>query len=62
MDFVHSTGPDHVIDYTQEDFADGQQHYDLVIDIAGNRPLTQLRRALAPRGTLVIVGGENGGH
>src|SRR3954451_5269921 len=58
-DLVRSLGADHVVDYTREDFA--AQQYDLVVDTAGLRSLTTLRRALTPRGTLVIVGGENGG-
>ncbi len=61
-DLVRSIGADHAIDYTQEDFADGRQHYDVILDTAGNRPLRHLRRALAPRGTLVIIGGEGGGR
>ena len=59
-DLVRSIGADHVIDYTQEDFADGRQHYDLILDIGGNSRLTRLRRALTPTGTLVIAGGEGG--
>jgi NADPH:quinone reductase-like Zn-dependent oxidoreductase len=57
-DLVRSIGADHVIDYTREDFADGRQHYDLILDIGGNSRLTRLRRALTPTGTLVIAGGE----
>jgi len=60
-DLVRSLGADHVIDYTREDFADGAHRYDLVLDIGGNPTITRLRRALTPRGTLVIVGGEEGG-
>ncbi|MER6378057.1 NAD(P)-dependent alcohol dehydrogenase [Streptomyces mirabilis] len=60
-DMVRSLGADEVIDYTREDPTDGTRRYDLVLDIAGNRPLHRLRRALTPRGTLVIVGGEGGG-
>jgi NADPH:quinone reductase-like Zn-dependent oxidoreductase len=55
---VRSIGADHVIDYTQADFADGRRRYDLVLDIGGNTRLSRLRRVLAPRGTLVIAGGE----
>jgi NADPH:quinone reductase-like Zn-dependent oxidoreductase len=62
MDLVRSIGADHVIDYTREDCADGRRHYDLIVDTGGNRPLSQLRRALTPQGTLVIVGGEGGGR
>ncbi len=57
---VRSIAADHVIDYTREDFADGRQHYDLILDIGGNSPLSRLRRALTPKGTLVIAGGEGG--
>ncbi len=60
-DLVRSLGADHTIDYTRVDFLDGSQRYDLILDIGGNSPLSRLRRALAPRGTLVIVGGEGGG-
>ncbi|MGW4422455.1 NAD(P)-dependent alcohol dehydrogenase [Streptosporangium sp. NPDC004631] len=61
-DLVRSIGADHVIDYTREDFADRPPRYDLILDIAGNSSLSRLRRALTPRGTLVIVGGEGGGR
>ena len=57
---VRSIGADTVIDYTREDFADGRQRYDLILDIAGNSRLSRLRRALTPRGALVIAGGEGG--
>jgi NADPH:quinone reductase-like Zn-dependent oxidoreductase len=60
VDLVRSIGADHVIDYTRENFADGARRFDLILDNAGRRPLSVLRRALAPRGTLVIVGGEGG--
>jgi NADPH:quinone reductase-like Zn-dependent oxidoreductase len=62
VDTVRSAGADHVIDYTRDDFAGGGQRYDVILDIGGNAPLARLRRALAPRGTLVIVGGETGGR
>ncbi|MDP9494808.1 MAG: NAD(P)-dependent alcohol dehydrogenase [Actinomycetota bacterium] len=61
IDLVRSLGADHIIDYTREDFAEGTLEYDVIIDTAGNRPLAQLRRALTPKGALVIVGGEGGG-
>jgi NADPH:quinone reductase-like Zn-dependent oxidoreductase len=57
-DLVRSIGADHVIDYRREDFADGRQHYDLILDIGGNSRLARLRRALTPTGTLVIAGGD----
>jgi NADPH:quinone reductase-like Zn-dependent oxidoreductase len=62
VDLVRSIGADHVIDYTRDDFAAGEQRYDLILDIGGNPTLSRLRRALTPRGTLVIVGGEGGGR
>jgi NADPH:quinone reductase-like Zn-dependent oxidoreductase len=62
MDLVRSIGADAVIDYTRDEFADGTHRYDLMLDTAGARSLSHLRRALAPRGTLVIVGGEGGGR
>jgi NADPH:quinone reductase-like Zn-dependent oxidoreductase len=62
MDLVRSIGADHVIDYTKENFADGSQRYDAILDIGGNSPLKKLRSALTETGTLVIVGGEEGGR
>ena len=62
VDMVRSIGADHVIDYTREDFAEGEQRYDLILDIGGNSSLSRLRRALTPQGTLVITGGETGGR
>ncbi len=61
-DLVQSIGADHAIDYTREDFADGRWRYDVILDVAGNRSLSHLRRALTPQGTLVIIGGEEGGR
>ncbi|MGD2136163.1 MAG: NAD(P)-dependent alcohol dehydrogenase [Gemmatimonadales bacterium] len=60
VDLVRSIGADHVIDYTREDVAETERRYDVILDIGGNRPLSHLRRALAPRGRLVMVGGEHG--
>lgn len=56
---VRAIGARHAVDYTREDFAGGRR-YDVILDAAGNRPLAHLRRALTPRGTLVIIGGEGG--
>jgi NADPH:quinone reductase-like Zn-dependent oxidoreductase len=62
VEMVRSIGAYHAIDYTREDFAEGDPRYDLILDIGGNSSLSRLRRALAPKGTLVIVGGEGGGR
>ena len=59
---VASIGADHVIDYTSDEVASGPQRYDLILDIAGNTPLSRLRRALTRTGTLVIAGGEDAGR
>jgi NADPH:quinone reductase-like Zn-dependent oxidoreductase len=61
VELVRSIGADDVIDYTRDDFADGSRRWDLIVDTAGRRPLSELRRALTPKGTLVIVGGDGGG-
>jgi NADPH:quinone reductase-like Zn-dependent oxidoreductase len=62
LDLVRSLGADHVLDYTQDDFADGTRHFDLILDVGGNPALSRLRRALTPTGTAVLVGGEEGGN
>jgi NADPH:quinone reductase-like Zn-dependent oxidoreductase len=62
VDLVRSLGADHVIDYRQEEITDSGRRYDVIIDTGGLRPLRTLRRALTPKGTLVIVGAENGGN
>jgi NADPH:quinone reductase-like Zn-dependent oxidoreductase len=62
LDMVRALGADAVIDYTGEDFAAGGPRYDVILDIGGNARLSRLRRALTPRGRLVIVGGETDGR
>ena len=61
LDFVRSIGADYVIDYSREDYLDGARRFDFILDMGGNNSLSRLRRALTPTGTLVIVGGEEGG-
>lgn len=75
MDLVRSLGADHVIDHTREDLlgagrargegggaGGGGNRYDLILDLAGNPSLSRLRRALTPKGTAVIGGGETSGR
>jgi NADPH:quinone reductase-like Zn-dependent oxidoreductase len=62
VDLVRSIGADDVIDYTRQDPTDGTRQWDLILDTAGHRSLSRLRRALAPTGTLVIVGSEGRGR
>jgi NADPH:quinone reductase-like Zn-dependent oxidoreductase len=61
LDAVRALGADHALDYRVDDGTDGTRRFDVVLDLAGNRRLARLRRALAPRGRLVIIGGETGG-
>jgi NADPH:quinone reductase-like Zn-dependent oxidoreductase len=62
LELVGSIGADEVIDYTRTDVTDGTRQWDVIVDTGGRRTLSQLRRALTPKGTLVIVGGEGGGR
>src|SRR5205823_2902639 len=57
LEMVRSLGADHVIDYTKEDFAKGDQRYDVIVDNVGTQPLSGFRRVLTPKGIYVIVGG-----
>jgi NADPH:quinone reductase-like Zn-dependent oxidoreductase len=61
VDLVRGLGADHVLDYTREDFAATGQRYDVIVDTGGHHAVARLRRALAPRGRLVIVGSETSG-
>jgi NADPH:quinone reductase-like Zn-dependent oxidoreductase len=62
VDLVHELGADRVIDYTTDDFVDDETEYDLILDVGGRNSIRRVRRALSPTGTLVIVGGEDGGR
>lgn len=62
LDLVRRLGAEHVVDHRRADPLDGSQRYDVIVDTGGNRSLRDLRRALTPAGTLVIVGGEGGGR
>lgn len=59
LDIMRSTGADHVIDYTQEDFTKNGLHYDMIFDNAANRSLSDYKRALNPGGIHVMVGGKS---
>ena len=60
VDMVRSVGADHVIDYTKEDFTQGGQRYDLILDNVANHSLQETRRALTSEGTLIPNSGEGG--
>jgi NADPH:quinone reductase-like Zn-dependent oxidoreductase len=62
IELVRSIGADDVIDYTRDEIADGTRRYDVIFDTAGNREVSYLRRALTPKGRLVLAGGEGGGR
>jgi len=57
VELVRSIGADHVVDYTKEDFTEGAERYDLILDNVGNHSMAQTRRALTPDGTLISNGG-----
>lgn len=59
LDLMRSIGADHVIDYAQEDFTQGDRRYDLILDVVANRRLSHYRRVLSPEGTLVLIGGKS---
>lgn len=61
VEMVRSIGADNVVDYTRTDFTDGPDRYDLILDNVENRPLSEIRRALTPRGTLVLNSGTGAG-
>jgi NADPH:quinone reductase-like Zn-dependent oxidoreductase len=62
LEFMRSLGADHVIDYTREDFTRTGRRYDVLVDIAGSRKLSECRRVLAPSGVLVGVGAPSKGR
>ena len=62
LELVRSLGADHVIDYTREDFAGNGRRYDLVFQLAGTRSPAAIRRALTPKGRLILSSGESSGR
>ncbi|EPX64954.1 zinc-containing alcohol dehydrogenase / quinone oxidoreductase [Cystobacter fuscus DSM 2262] len=62
VDKVRSLGADRVIDYTREDFTRGPERYDVMLDLVGNRPVSDCRAVLAPKGVFVSSAGSPGGN
>ena len=62
VDTVRALGADHVIDYTRDDFTQGDQRYDFILDNVANHSLAQTRRALTPQGVLQSNNGTSGGR
>ncbi|HEY9375629.1 MAG TPA: NAD(P)-dependent alcohol dehydrogenase [Jiangellaceae bacterium] len=62
VELVRSIGAAHVVDYTKDDFTDARAPYDVILDNVGNQPLSRLRRALTPKGTLVLNAGGSPGR
>ena len=60
VDLVRSLGADDVVDYTRSAIEAAGRTWDVVVDTAGRRPLSEVRRLLSPKGVLAIVGGEGG--
>lgn len=60
VDLVRSIGADHVIDYTQMDFTQSGQKYDLILDQVANHSLSACRRALTPQGMHIPNSGNSG--
>jgi len=60
LELVRSLGAEQVVDYAKDDFTRQAARYDLILNVAGNVNVSDARRALAPRGTLVVVGGGVG--
>jgi len=64
VELVRSLGANQVIDYTREDFTEGSQRYDLIVDLVGNHSLGDNRRVLKANGIYIGIGGggvDNGG-
>jgi len=62
VEMVRSLGAGRVIDYTQEDFTKSGRRYEIMLDLVGNRSLSDCRRALTAEGTLVLAGGTDKGR
>jgi NADPH:quinone reductase-like Zn-dependent oxidoreductase len=60
LKMLHSMGAAHIIDYTQEDFTNNGQCYDLILDVKTNRSILDYLHALSPKGIYVTVGGSMG--
>jgi NADPH:quinone reductase-like Zn-dependent oxidoreductase len=55
---VRSIGADHVIDYTQENFTQNGQCYDVILGVNGYHSLSDYKRTLSANGTYVMLGGS----
>lgn len=62
MEMVRSLGADHVIDYTQEDFTQSDERYDLIFDVASNLSLSACKDSIMPTGTYVLIGHDHFGN
>jgi NADPH:quinone reductase-like Zn-dependent oxidoreductase len=61
VDRVEALGADNVVDYTAEDFTQGAERYDRILDNVSAHPMSQTRRVLTPDGVLLSNGGPVGG-
>jgi NADPH:quinone reductase-like Zn-dependent oxidoreductase len=61
LDMLRSIGADRVLDYTLEDFTRSDERFDVILDVAGNHPWPDIRRAITPEGTFVLIGHDQYG-
>ena len=61
LEMLRGFGAERVIDYTKDDFTRQGERYDLILDVPGNRPLSDARNALPPKGTYALIGHERFG-
>jgi NADPH:quinone reductase-like Zn-dependent oxidoreductase len=62
IDAVRSIGADYVVDYTRADFTQRGPHYDVALDLVGNRSLVDFKRTLNPKGVFVSCSGSSNGN
>ena len=62
LDMLRWLGADRVIDYAQEDFTQGTERFDLILDVASNLSLSECKRVLQPSGRYILVGHDHYGE
>ena len=58
VDQARQLGADEVVDYSREDFTRRPERYDVVIDVAGSRSWSELRRVMKPNARYILAGGS----